>query len=100
MILYSERVAFTAKRGGSPWLEITMRFSERRRGRWRLLTRSDRVSTTFLCEKSMSASRPCRPKSHGSRRHEEPNKHLTAPPPLFLSSKSRADAIEPDLTLF
>src|ERR1700730_6100516 len=30
-------------------------------------------------------SRPCGRKSHGSKR-EEPNKHLSAPPPPFLSS--------------
>jgi hypothetical protein len=74
-----------------------MRFSARRHERWRLLTRSDRASTTFPCRKSMSASRPCRLKSHGSRRHEEPNKHLSVPPPPFLSSTSQAEALEPGL---
>src|ERR1700724_413415 len=56
-----------------------------------------RVSTTFPCRKSISASRPCRLKSHGSRRREVPNKHLSVPPPPFLSSTSRAEAIEPGL---
>jgi hypothetical protein len=73
-----------------------MRFSARCHERQRLLAKSDRVSTTFPCRKLMCASQPCRLKSHGSRRREEPNKHLSVPPP-FLSLTSRAKAIEPDL---
>jgi Circularly permutated YpsA SLOG family len=74
-----------------------MRFSARRHERRRLLTRSDRASTTSPCRRSTSASRPCRLKSHGSRRREAPNKHLSVPPPPFLSSTSRAEAREPSL---
>src|ERR1700730_5739280 len=97
VIQHSGNLAFAVRRGDAQWLEITMRVSARRHERRRLLTRSDRASTTFPCRKSMSASRPCRLKSHGSRRREEPNKHLSVPPPPFLSSTSRAEALEPGL---
>jgi hypothetical protein len=47
---------------------------------------SSRITTSGSAgRKSMSVSRPCGLKSHGSKR-EEPNKHLSAPPPPFLSS--------------
>src|ERR1700730_12700041 len=100
MIQYLELMVFAARRGGSPWLEITMRFSARRHERQRLLTKSDKISTTFPSGKSTSALRRCGPKSHGSRRREAPNKHLSAPPPLFLRPTTLASPIEPSLSLF
>ncbi len=82
-------------RGSLPWLETTMRFSGHHPGRWWHLTRSDRGSTTFLFMRSTSVSPCCRPRSRGSRRHEEPSKTLPARLPHFSSSTRRPDAEKP-----
>src|SRR5664279_744713 len=92
-------MVFMARGGGLLWLEITMRFLARRHERRCLLTGLGRASTIFPCRKSTSASRHCRRKSHGLRTHEEPNKPLSARPPLFLKSTSRAEAIGSDSLL-
>src|SRR5664279_2693795 len=86
-------MVFMARGGGLLWLEITMRFLARRHERRCLLTGLGRASTIFPCRKSTSASRHCRQKSQGLRTREEPNKPLSAPPPLFLKARSRAEAI-------
>src|SRR5450631_727752 len=89
-------MVFMARGGGLLWLEITMRFLARRHERRCLLTGLGRASTIFPCRKSTSASRHCGRKSHDLRTREEPNKHLSAPPPRFLKATSRAEAIESD----
>ncbi len=85
-------MAFAATWDDSPWLQISMKFLACHREKRQLHTRLGRVSTAFPCTKSLSASRCCRLKSHGSRTPGVPNKHRPAPPTLFLKRKDQADA--------
>src|SRR5262245_51412479 len=80
------------KRVGLLWKQMTI-FSERHNGRLSLHTRSGRTSMISPRKKLPSALRSSKPKSPASRRREEPNRRLSAPPVHFLNLTGRAEAI-------